>query len=206
MGDVVESMLARSMEVMKTNDEVMQAEIERTDDVVDNLNQAIKLYLTRVSREDMSEGESRRCTEIISFVINLEHIGDIVDKSLMDLAGKKIKNDLRFSEEGFQDIMGLHRQLLENIRLAFGVFMTGNADMARQLLVEKDRFRDRERLTSERHLHRLRSRKTESVETSAIHLDILNAFKRINSHLTSVAYPVLEQTGKRFSRRLTKRA
>ena len=35
--------------------------------------------------------------EIIAFAINLEHIGDIIDKNLMELAAKKIKNQSELS-------------------------------------------------------------------------------------------------------------
>jgi phosphate:Na+ symporter len=74
--------------------------------------------------------------------------------------------------------------------------------MARQLLSEKVAFRDRERLAAEKHLDRLRSGRVESIETSSLHLDILRDLKRINSHLTSVAYPILEQAGELRASRL----
>jgi len=35
--------------------------------------------------------------EIVSFTINLEHIGDIIDKNLCELAAKKIKRRYQFS-------------------------------------------------------------------------------------------------------------
>ena len=44
-------------------------------------------------------------------------------------------------------------------------------------------------------LSRLRSGKLESLETSSLHLDVLRDLKRINSHLTSVAYPILDAAG-----------
>ncbi len=35
----------------------------------------------------------------------------------------------------------------------------------------------------------------ETIETSSLHLDILRDLKRINSHITSAAYPILEEAG-----------
>jgi phosphate:Na+ symporter len=63
-------------------------------------------------------------------------------------------------------------------------------------------FRARERRLTERHLERLRSGKPESIETSSLHLDVLRDLKRINSHLTSVAYPILEAAGELSESRL----
>jgi hypothetical protein len=53
---------------------------------------------------------------------------------------------------------------------------------------------------------RLRSGKIESLETSGLHLDVLRDLKRINSHLTSVAYPILEGAGALTESRLKQEA
>ena len=67
------------------------------DNAVDQLDEAIKLYVTKLTRGSLDEREGRRAMEIISFAINLEHIGDIIDKNLSELAAKKIKRKLQFS-------------------------------------------------------------------------------------------------------------
>jgi phosphate:Na+ symporter len=202
MGDVVERMLRNTLSVIRLDDERLQQEIVRMDDAVDQLYQAIKFYLIDVSREPMNEKDSHRAAEIVSFTINLEHIGDIIDKNLMELAGKKIHQRLQFSREGFQEICDLHAHLLENFKLAVGVFISGEVDMARRLLVEKANFRDLEWTAAENHLTRLRRLRSESIDTSSIHMDILNEFKRVNSHITSVAYPILERAGELLNSRL----
>ncbi len=202
MADVVEKMVRNSISVFRYNDERLLSEIEGMDDTVDSLHQAIKFYITDISREPMNDKDSHRATEIVSFTINLEHIGDIIDNNLMELARKKLRNKLQFSEEGFLEIRELHRQLLENLKLANGVFISGEVEMARRLLTEKANFRSLEQAAAENHLARLRVNRIESIDTSSIHMDILNEFKRINSHITSVAYPILEKAGELFSSRL----
>ena len=76
-----------------TDDRKLVAEICRMDDTVDRLDEAIKLYVTKLMRESLNEHEGRRAMEIISFSINLEHVGDIIDKNLMEVAAKKIKRN-----------------------------------------------------------------------------------------------------------------
>ncbi len=104
----------------------------------------------------MGPEEGRRVMDIIAFTTNLEHVGDIIDKNLMELAVKKIKHRLRFSTEGFSEIADLHAQVLANLKLSLGVFISGDIKMARQLLEEKTRFRDTA-APNETHLQRLRS-------------------------------------------------
>ncbi len=157
------------------------------------------------SRESLDESDSRRAMEIIAFAINLEHIGDIIDKNLMELAGKKIKNRLKFSGEGAAELVAFHQSVVDTLKLALGVFMSGDVKIARRILEEKTLVRAAERAAAENHLIRLREGRLESIETSALHLDILRDLKRIHSHLCSVAYPVLESTGELQPSRLRKR-
>jgi len=205
MGDALEAMLRDTLTVFQTDDRKLAADIIRRDDVVDRLHEAIKLYLTQVSREPLGEVDGKRAMDIIAFTTNLEHVGDIIDKNLMEMAVKKIKNRLHFSEEGFKEICLLHAEAMEHLQLAMSVFISGDITMARKLLAEKIEFRDRERQMTEQHLLRLRSGRAESIETSSLHLDILRDLKRINSHLTSVAYPILEAAGELADSRLRAR-
>ena len=195
MGDLVETMLRDTMVALMTDDRKLVSAIERMDNAVDKLHEAIKLYVTRITRESLDDREGTRAMEVIAFAINLEHIGDIIDKNLMELAAKKIKNRLHFSHEGAAELQALHRRVIENLKLALSVFMSGDVKIARQLIEEKVAIRQAERVAAENHLVRLREGRLASIETSSLHLDILRDLKRIHSHICSVAYPVLEAAG-----------
>lgn len=202
LGDVVVDMLQRSLPAITSNDNRLVKEVERLDDTVDTLYDAIKHYLIRASKEEMDDQESLRYDEVLSFTTNLEHIGDIVDKNLMELATKRIKNRYSFSPEGLDEITKFHRKVVDNFQLALNVFATRDVALARKLLNEKTSIRDWEFEAADRHFGRLRSGRTDSIETSSIHIDILRDLKRINSHLTSVAYPILEAVGELSKSRL----
>jgi phosphate:Na+ symporter len=195
MGDTVEVMLRQVMSAIMTNDRKVVGEVSREDNVVDRLNEAIKLYLTKLTRGSLDEREGRRAMEIVSFTINLEHIGDIIDKNLCELAGKKIKRRYQFSAEGAAELNAFHKRVCESLQAAFGIFMTGDIEAARRLLREKAELRRAELEAADRHFERLREGRPESLETTSLHLDILSDLKRIHSHICSVAYPVLEAAG-----------
>ncbi len=202
MGDLVERMLADTIEVFRHNDEKLAHEIEDKDDEVDRLHESIKLYLTKVSNEGLDDKESRQYVEVLTFTTNLEHIGDIIDKNLMELATKKIRRQLSFSAAGWKEIVSIHEKVVQNMQLAFNVFLTRDVKLARQLLRGKVTLRDAEWSAAESHFDRLRARRPETVETSGLHLDLIRDLKRINSHLTSVAYPILEEVGELRTSRL----
>ena len=191
MGDIVEVMLRDIMKAMLTNDRALVDKISDMDDAVDALDEAIKLYIARLTRGSLDDREGRRAMEIVSFSINLEHIGDIIDRNLSELASKKIKRRLAFSPEGAAELEEFHRRVLESLRIALGIFISGDAVEARKLIAEKAELRNVELAAAERHFERLREGVRPSVETTSLHLDVLRDLKRIHSHICSVAYPVI---------------
>jgi len=195
IGDVIEQMLNGLLTVLKTNDRVLAERLRKMDDVVDELYTAVKLYLTQISREALDEAEGRRWADIVSFTINLEQIGDIVERILTDLEDKKIEKGRNFSEAGMGEICDLHARLIANLRLGLSVFLNGDLKSAQELLAQKVLFRDLERAYANSHLGRLAGNTIDSIETSSLHLDLIADLRRINSHICSVAYPILEQAG-----------
>jgi phosphate:Na+ symporter len=195
MGDLVETMLRQGMTALMTNDRKLVAEVSQRDNAVDRLHEAIKLYVVKLTRDSLDESEGRRAMEIMTLSINLEHIGDIIDKNLMELANKKIKRQLQFSREGAVELEEFHRIIIDNLKLAFSIFLSGDVKSARQLLDEKTKIRELEMAASENHMGRLREGRPESMETSSLHLDILRDLKRIHSHICATAYPALEAAG-----------
>lgn len=193
--DVVETMLRGILPVIRHNDLVLAEQLRKMDDTVDELYSAIKFYLTQISREALSERESRRWTDIVSFTINMEQIGDIIERVLQDVEDKKIRKNRSFSEAGMAEICHLHERLQANLRLGMSVFLDGHVRDAKKLLEEKARFRDLEHEYAGSHIARLQENTAQSIETSSLHLDLISDLKRINSHICSIAYPILESAG-----------
>jgi phosphate:Na+ symporter len=200
--DVVEAMLLGALNVIKHNDRKLGEELRKMDDTVDELYSDIKYYLTKISREALGESEARRWTDIISFTINMEQIGDIIERVIQDIEDKKINPGREFSDAGMAEICDLHARLVVNLRLGMSVFLNGNVRDAQKLLEEKTRFRDLEREYASTHLGRLSLNTVQSIETSSLHIDLISDLKRINSHICSIAYPILDSAGALVPNRL----
>ena len=84
-----------------------------------------------------------------------------------------------------------HERLLGNLRLGLSVFFSADADAARQLLREKRRFRIQERRLTHLHVERLHRQVVKSLETSSLHLELIDDMKRLNSLFCASAYAVL---------------
>jgi phosphate:Na+ symporter len=195
ISDVIDEMLQGLLTVLKTNDRGLAQRVRKLDDVVDELYTAVKLYLTQISRAALDPKEGRRWTDIVSFTINMEQVGDIIDRVTAEIEEKKIDKGRNFSEAGMTEICDLHARLTANLRLAMSVFLNGDLKSAQELLAQKVIFRDLERAYADSHLSRLAASTLPSIETSSLHLDLISELKRINSLICSIAYPILEDAG-----------
>lgn len=192
LGERVQSMLQDTLILIEKNELKLSRSIAEADDSVDAIHESIKLYLVKVSRNELDEEDSRRLYELITVITNLEHIGDIIDNNLRELAEKKIRKGYTFSAEGLAEIRDFHGRVYSGLVLALNVFASRDLALARQLFAEKAVVRDADRRATESHFLRLRNGRPESIETSAIHLDIIRDLKRIHGHAAAIAYPILE--------------
>lgn len=199
MAETVEDMLKETIKTFEQNNDLLANKISKKDNIVDSLYSAIKLYLARLTQESLDPKEADRYLQILTFATNLEHIGDIIDKSLMELAKKKIRHNDRFSNDGWEEIKAFHAQILENMRMAQTIFLSEDPKLARDLVKGKEDIRLAERATSKHHFERLRTGLPETIATSSLHLDIIRDYRRINSYITTVAYAILENA-KQYTR------
>ena len=202
MVDVFEAMLRGALNSLNRGDRKRVTETARMDNVLDRLDTAIKEYLTSIDTDALDDTDHRRLSEILAFTTNLEHAGDIVEKSLIPLAAKRIKRGFSFSEISRQEIREMMDRLIGNARAAAAVFMTEDPRAARQLLGEKEVFRELELRTTEEYFGRARTSRAETIEMGKLLLDIVRDLKRVNAHLAAAAYPVLEGRGELLSSRL----
>ena len=193
--ETIEVMLRNIIELYEEPERARMDALAALDDRVDRRHAAIKLYLAKITTQQMTEDEALRTQELLGACVRLEQVGDIIVRNMLVHVRKKLDRGLTFTPEGWRELSGLHASVVANARLAFNVLVSRDRETALRLVREKDRLRDLERDTSQRHFERLREGATRSVETSSIHLDTIRDLKQINSLLASIAYPVLEEHG-----------
>jgi phosphate:Na+ symporter len=195
VAELVRLMLDDVWRALRSNDEKLVRDVSSRDDQIDLLDREIKRYLTRLSAHGLDQHEATEQMRQLRYLSELETIGDIIDKNICELVQKKIKLGVDFSPDGWRDLAELFKQVAQNALIADTAFHTRDAVLAQQLLDNKRVLDETVRELRDRHFARLNEGRPESHQTSAIHLDILTNLKRINSHLSHVAYATLQQHG-----------
>ncbi len=191
MADLVLTSLKQTIEVFRRDDEELLRAVVRRDDQIDRLEEDIKQYLTKLRVQALNEDQARREMALLFVITDLEAIGDVIDKNLMELAEKKRRGGHRFSEQGWSEIVALHTKVTENLEVAIAAFAAQDRTLAEKVIRHKANINVIEREYRQTHIARLHEGLRESIDTSSIHLDVLANLKRVNSLVTNIAYAVL---------------
>lgn len=205
MMDTVKAMLLGAMELLQ-GDRRVATQITNMGRTVERLGGEIRRYLADLGNEQPldDEEEGARAQEILSAVINLEHIGNIIDGSLVELAVKRIINHPLAAEES-RAVVAMHGELLVSLQLAVSVFLTGNKRDAARLRERKAAVRRMEADATALHVRLLRSalrvndvdRVSFVAEGSGLFLRLVGDLRRMHSHIVSFAYPALRPEASR---------
>ncbi len=201
--DKVEKMLDLSFQALKERSDIKRRQAKDIEKDIIILSSAIKTYLVKLTQKQLDTKQSNRAVEVISFTTDLDHIGNELSKNMLETIKKKIQQNKHFSAAGMQEIVNMYEYIQITLQLAVKVFMDQDLESARELVRRKELFRQTEYDNRLTHLARLREGDVQSLETSAFHLDILRDLKRINSFLSSSAYPLLEGADELNPSRLT---
>jgi phosphate:Na+ symporter len=206
IGDMIESMLRDALKVLQHDDRVRAEAVAAQNRCVDQLGGAIRRYLADVGNEQTldTQREGARGQDILSAVINFEHVADIIANSLVEFAVRRLKLGQALSGEELETVAAMHAELLESLRIALAVFLQAELRDAKRLAGRKVRFREFEAGATALSVRLLRSAALTSrlaetdtteraVEESGLFLRTVRDLRRVHSHLASFAYPILHR-------------
>lgn len=187
VGGIVRGMVSDCITVFEKMDQKLAEQISLTDIKADILRNAIVPYLTRLAQRNLDEEESKHEVSYLYLVNDLEAIGDIVDKNIMPMARKMISQKLSFSSDGFAEIRKFHDCILENLDLAIRIIDSGDLVEAQAIADTKPVIGKWESDLRMKHIDRLH-KGLDDQASSSVHFDLTDQYKRINSHIVSIAY------------------
>ncbi len=202
MGNLITRMLEPVMAVIQSPTPETVEALRRIDGDIHRAHSEIKLYIAAVNRGVLTEEQSRRGIELTEAAIHLEYAGDVIAKSLLQMARERLEGAGAFSAEGWQELMMLHGAVFSNVRLAANLLVSPDPVIAREMVRQKEHVRALMETSSKNHLERLRQGVAASIQSSDMHLEIVRALKEVNSLITTMAYPRLRETGDLLESRL----
>jgi len=192
MGEFVLDMLTHSVKALKTRNINIPVNISNKGVKIDLLNKEIVPYLVKIGQKRLSEVQSKKEVHLLYILSDLDEIADIVDRNLMHIAKKKIRSHSRFSDEGLEDIKKIHAGVCENLTKALNAFAAEDKGLAKEVADFKASVMLQETELRQKHIARLHANLQESIETSGLHMDILDQYTRINSIICDIGNAIAE--------------
>ncbi|MGR3616130.1 MAG: Na/Pi cotransporter family protein [Paracoccaceae bacterium] len=202
MNDMVERMFRQILNIYETGDTAKIKELRVQDETVNQILSNIRSFVASMPNDAYTKPERETVRGLMEFAIRLETAGDVVSKRLTEIAKEKFKNNASFSKEGWMELVHMHEAICANLKLASNVLISDDLESARLLVMEKTEFKNSERTSRKKHLRRLQDGRTESFESSDVHLETLRALRDLNSHISAIAYPILHRNGQLLETRL----
>jgi phosphate:Na+ symporter len=180
MGDLVLGMYREVLRVFIESDKDGRRRVVAEDDRVDELEVRLTGFLARIQQEELTPELARKTKALFSAVDELEHIADVISKSLSEHARKKIEEGLAFSPAGLDEIREFHAVVGANLETALACLATWNRSLALKLVAARETGLERQRQLQEAHRRRLAEGIKETLDTSPVHLDMVADLERIN--------------------------
>jgi len=191
MSETVVNMVEKSITIVQNIDNTLAAALVKQDDEVDFLHESIIRYCTGISKSELSPEESAKAYEMIMVTTELEHIGDVASKNITELVGKIESSPYPLSSEGRQEILEFFGKTCNLLKKTVAAFTLNDKSLAREVFEGKAAFKKDFESYYDRHLERLYKRKIESLQTTSIHIDLIEEIDRINHFSFRIAAHVL---------------
>jgi phosphate:Na+ symporter len=188
MTDLVTAMLKQGIQAFEEEGNSVPKDIDKLDDQLDLLEEAVKYYLTQLDEGQLTEEQSRRELALLYIGTDLEAMGDIIDKQIVRLAQRKHRDQVVFSKEGWEDLITYYQEVQNAVQQVLAALAAQDPSLATVCLQRKAALSQTKRILHLRHVRRLQQRVAPSMASSAIHLDLLNAISRVLSHAHNIAH------------------
>jgi len=204
IGNRIENMLRDAMDLFENYDENIAERLRAEQRNIAKNAFDLRVYLSGIRSDDPNEDTGTRAFDFAGTATNLESGADAIGRKIVTLAKRMHHDRTHFSEDGRHELMDFYDKVLRNIQQGILVLMSEDVETARELVAQKEMIRELNQKLERKHLTRLRQGLTETIETSAIHIDLLRSLKVLNTGFAMIAYPLLREHGALLKSRLSK--
>ncbi len=166
--------------------------IKMREDKINYLEEYTRLYLLKISRQELVKGQGSEVNGLLSILDSMERISQVIAKQIVPLIIQKEKKGVNFSEEGTNELITYHEKVGKQlVRLEQGmVYM--DTSLAEKVQKKKASYAEYDAFLREQHIKRMLAMREESVETHSIHMELMDALNHINMYCSEIASNLLK--------------
>ncbi len=189
MCDISLDMMRDSFKSFIEGDEKLIENVSHKEDVLNELEKKIIVYLTEAGDNPLTAKQHQRITSLLHLAHEIERVGDL-SINIVELSQTRIDRNLSLSDLAVKDLTTMFNKVESIYVKAIEVFRKEDVTEARSLIREDDIVDQMERAYRESHIERLNSGKCHP-EVGVLFLDIISHLERIADHANNLAESVL---------------
>lgn len=195
MADLLKHVLSDSAKAVIHGDVDASQRIAQSSDAVTNLGASIRRFLSGSESANMSNNV-QRMGEVRTFVMSMEHAVDIAEHQLVNPALRRHREMGKFSKPQEDALSAMMHALDRALDLSVAVFLRADIQAATELVEQKVEGRRQENDWLARRPS-VSGRWDQDIDAD---LRAMREARRIYGHLASIAYDLLERSGRLRSR------
>ncbi len=191
MGEMVESMLNDVMMSFIQNDLNVLKSVYLKEEVVNTLEKEITKYLVLISQSSLSPEQSKRLTDLLNIVNDIERVGDHAE-NLAELAEEKINEKLPFSEKALSELKFMFSKVQFSLNKSISALRNRDIALAREVALKEDEIDKIEKELRANHIKRL-NQGICYPESGVIFLDVISNLERVGDHANNISLMVIDE-------------
>jgi phosphate:Na+ symporter len=185
MGSLTGKMLDKATSAIQDDKREAVAKVKELEGIVDEIYHAVDRFLDDSRFANLNDKEFRKLAYLKHSLSDIERVGDHAN-NLVELAEKKMKKALSFSEDAKKEIATMcdkAKMIYEKALAVLGGENEEVVNVVRELEAEIDRL---QRVFEANHIRRLESKVCNPL-VGIIFVDILRNLERVGDHSTNIA-------------------
>ena len=189
MAKVSKEAVNQAIEGLREDDAKKLEMTRKTEDAIDRFQYEITLYLTALSRKELSEELSGELPVLLHTVNDLERVGDHA-VNIAEIAERKIGQKITFSDSAKTEAARLKDEINQMLDSITAALEKNDIEAAKSALVNEEHLNEMQMDFRRSHVRRMTEGAC-SAEAGLIFIDLVDNIEKIGDHLTNIAQAVI---------------
>ena len=185
MGEVVYSMVKVCLRPFVQRDEKALDKIKAWEEKVDFYRDEINQFMVRLNDGHPMEQWGEEIFRMLHVINELEQIADVVSANISQQAETWLSRNIKFSEQGQKELIEYHQRSLKQLERALILMHDWNPSDALKMKMKYRKYATMAFELEREHYKRLFKPQTQSLESSKVHMELINLLRIVNSRATN---------------------
>ena len=190
MAEYTRTALLESLEIIEEFDEQKADHIRELEKLTDKYEDKLGTYLVRLSRGELSDGESHSVSRLLHTIGDLERISDHA-RNISEAAREIKEKKIVFSIPAKEELKVIVAALKETLGITIDSFIKDDIELAGNVEPLEQVIDKLKKEMMERHVDRLQNGKC-TIQLGFVFSDLLTNFERVSDHCSNIAVYTLQ--------------